>query len=228
VLLDNRPIIRSAPVIIRYAKLSFEPSLWIIVTYGFLCSLQYSVNVARVGSLVLLYRLLFGFRPLEVVAFAPSGLTNYPLAIILSIFGAISPELSVQSALFWVGIPLLSGSRPIVSRRLGGLPKITSGLMHGSLRRALRLTKGLVFLFLALYLSLYSSALIQEQYTIISQSRQNDMSENMHFTACVSWVVTRANGTIERSPPCNPSVSSTPHHVNRVTNSTYGFGVSAI
>lgn len=214
-LLDIRPRLTGIPVLFRCVRLSYEPDIWIILTYVFLCSLEYSLKVVQVSPLIQLYRLLFDFSALRVIVFAPSGASNYPLSIISSILSAVKLKLEVRSFIFWIGLPGVSFCRATRKFSWGTPASIRDfGVVCGQaaltrLGRVLREGKKLIFLALLLYTLMYSASLTYQQAQIdLITSHSNQPTERVVVSDCVQWVVTRANGTIQRSPPCNSGGSS--------------------
>jgi hypothetical protein len=204
-VLGYRAMLDRFPIFTHYAKLSFEPNAWIIPTYAFFCSLHYS-SVVQVDGIVQLYRLLFHFPPLQVIAWVPSGFTNYPFAILWSIMEGISPRLDAQTVLFSIGIPILSNVNRVRDHVLRNVPPVYFNQMS---RRTLRYGKRLVFLSLLVYTLLYSTAITIHQYRIIVTSNQNPVETGIG-KECLEMVLVHVNGTVQQSALCSSSNHTPP------------------
>jgi hypothetical protein len=208
--LDNRPRLKSGIVWVSYATLAFSPNLWAILTYTVLCSLFYYGNLTSIEPIIQLYRLVFGFHPVGVYALLPAGFTNYPQAVAESILISISPNLEIGSLLFWVALPTISGLS-IYKLTVSG-KHLDAAAVNGTARRFRPFVK-VTKISLLLYFALFLTASACTGYGLFDSPTR---SPTIQFTEigigadCVSVVVTRANGTVERSPPCQSSGSSEP------------------
>ena len=230
IMWDFRPNIRPVLVRVNQVEAGVEPNAWVVLTYAFLCSIGYGrFEVVGVPFLVELYRLLFGFHPLAVVASLPSGATNYPMAILTSIVSVIHPTLSFQTAFFVVGPQTF---QYFLSKRAQILDRFPRAGIASRIWDAFRFTKRLVFVLLLIYVLLYSTSLILAQRQILLPT-SHDMSEkgsgseslSISFSASVSAKVIHANKTLHDVVPATDTLtakSSTSQGVNHATDEPRG------
>jgi hypothetical protein len=206
---DFRPVInvsRWIPVTLRRIEPAVEPNVWILLTYSFLCSIGYGpfgiVGVVGVTSLIQLYRVLFGFRPLDVAVWLPGGLSNYPMAILKSIISIVRPSFDMHTAFFLLGPCTIwySLSKTVRVLQLSGFSIVVR------IWRMFQTTKRVVFYLLLIYFIVYSSRLVLYQSQILLSANHHNMvdagrgaeSLTMSESLSVSIVVIRANNTAQR------------------------------
>ncbi len=238
---DSRPEIRRWAIFVCYTLgMGIAPNAVVILTYAILASLLYFNGISQVAPAVQLYRVSFGFRPVQILVSLHAGNTNYPLAVVQSIWSAVSFGPEIRSAFFWFGMPPLSMTAFTIIRARNE-NDVVSTVASVRLRFApiLKIVTLSMFLYLIMFTTIAYYAVSfspMNHANGVTFSEQGFGTESVQVVESVQVIVRHANGTLSQPLTRNgtltghDSLTRTWDHENnpRVKGRNWQSGVLAV